>query len=180
MDEISPSHARIVLKMADSRELGALDQFDLKLLAALEADGRLTNAELGEKVDLSASQCSRRRIRLEDTGIIEGYSARLNASRLGIGLLALVQVSLSPHSKENSRKFRDFVNGVDEIQEAYALTGDADYLLKVATADLSGLARVINDLILPQASVSHVKSSIVLTTLKDSHRLPLRAAKPAA
>ncbi|MGH6835923.1 MAG: Lrp/AsnC family transcriptional regulator [Methylocella sp.] len=159
--------------MADSQELGALDQFDLKLLAALEDDGRLTNAELASKVGLSPSQCSRRRIRLEETGVIESYSARLNAARLGIGLLALIQVTLSPHSKENAKKFRDFVNGVEEIQEAYALTGDADYLLKVAAPDLSGLARIINDLILPQASVSHVKSSIVLTTLKDSHRLPL-------
>ncbi len=73
----------------NSQEVDALDHFDLKLLAALEADGRLTNAELAEKVGLSASQCSRRRIRLEETGIIEGYSARLNAGRLGIGLLAL-------------------------------------------------------------------------------------------
>lgn len=163
--------------MSDSHEVSALDQFDLKLLAALEADGRLTNAELGQKVGLSASQCSRRRIRLEETGIIEGYSARLNAARLGIGLLALVEVTLSPHSKENAKKFGVFVNAVEEIQEAYALTGDADYLLKVAAPDLGGLSRIINDLILPQASVSHVKSSIVLTTLKDSHRLPLRAAK---
>jgi DNA-binding Lrp family transcriptional regulator len=76
--------------MADSQELDALDKFDLKLLAAIEADGRLTNAELALKVGLSASQCSRRRMRLEETGIIEGYSARLNASRLGIGLLALI------------------------------------------------------------------------------------------
>jgi DNA-binding Lrp family transcriptional regulator len=162
--------------MADSRERGALDQFDLKLLAALEADGRLTNAELAEKIGLSASQCSRRRIRLEEIGIIEGYSARLNAARLGIGLLALIQVTLSPHSKENAKKFREFVNGIEEIQEAYALTGDADYLLKVAAPDLGALARIINDMILPQTSVSHVKSSIVLTTLKDSHRLPLRTA----
>ena len=165
--------------MSDSQEVSALDQFDLKLLDALEADGRLTNAELGQKVGLSASQCSRRRIRLEETGIIEGYSARLNASRLGIGLLALVEVTLSPHSKENAKKFGGFVNAVEEIQEAYALTGDSDYLLKVAAPDLSGLARIINELILPQASVSHVKSSIVLTTLKDSHRLPLRAVKSA-
>jgi DNA-binding Lrp family transcriptional regulator len=165
--------------MSDSQELGALDQFDLKLLDALEADGRLTNAELAGKVGLSASQCSRRRIRLEETGIIEGYSARLNASRLGIGLLALVEVTLSPHSKENAKKFVDFVDAVDEIQEAYALTGDSDYLLKVVVPDLKNLSRIINDLILPQASVSHVKSSIVLTTLKDSHRLPLRAAKSA-
>jgi DNA-binding Lrp family transcriptional regulator len=166
--------------MPDSQENGALDHFDLKILSALETDGRLTNAELAEKIGLSASQCSRRRIKLEESCIIEGYSARLNASRLGIGLLALVEVTLSPHSKENAKKFGDFVNAVDEIQEAYALTGDADYLLKVVVPDLKNLSRIINDLILPQASVSHVKSSIVLTTLKDSHRLPLRAAKSAA
>ena len=162
----------------NSQEIGALDHFDLKLLAALETEGRLTNAELADKVGLSASQCSRRRIRLEDTGIIEGYSARLNAGRLGIGLLALVQVSMSPHSKENAKKFSDFVNTVEEIQEAYALTGNSDYLLKVLVPDLKNLSRIINDLILPHASVSHVKSSIVLATLKDSHRLPLGAAKP--
>jgi DNA-binding Lrp family transcriptional regulator len=163
--------------MPSSQDLCALDQFDIKLLAALEADGRLTNSELAEKVGLSASQCSRRRIRLEEAGIIEGYSARLNARRLGIGLLALIQVSMSPHSKENAKKFSDFVNAVEEIQEAYALTGDADYLLKVVVPDLKNLSRIINDLILPHASVSHVKSSIVLTTLKDTHQLPLTATK---
>jgi DNA-binding Lrp family transcriptional regulator len=162
------------------QELDALDQFDLKLLAALEADGRLTNSELAGRVGLSASQCSRRRIGLEEIGVIEGYSARLNAKRLGIGLLALVQVSMSPHSKENAKKFSAFVNTIEEVQEAYALTGDADYLLKVAVPDLKNLSRIINDLILPHGSVSHVKSSIVLTTLKDSHRLPLNAAKSRA
>jgi DNA-binding Lrp family transcriptional regulator len=165
--------------MPDLQELCALDNFDLKLLAAIEVDGRLTNSELAEKVGLSASQCSRRRIRLEEVGIIEGYAARLNAGRLGIGLLALIQVSMSLHSKENAKKFSAFVNSVEEIQEAYALTGDADYQLKVVVPDLKNLSRIINDLILPHASVSHVKSSIVLSTLKDSHRLPLTAAKPA-
>jgi DNA-binding Lrp family transcriptional regulator len=159
--------------------IDALDQFDLKLLAALEADGRLTNSELAGKVGLSASQCSRRRIKLEEIGVIEGYSARLNGKRLGIGLLALIQVSMSVHSKENAKKFSSFVNAIDEIQEAYALTGDADYLLKVVVPDLKNLSRIINELILPHASVSHVKSSIVLTTLKDSHRLPLSARSRA-
>jgi DNA-binding Lrp family transcriptional regulator len=163
-------------KMRDPQESTELDKFDLKLLVALEADGRLTNAELGEAIGLSASQCSRRRIRLETSGIIEGYKARLNAERLGIGMIALVQVSLSPHSKENAKKFREFVNNIDEIQEAYALTGDADYMLKIVVRGLSDLSRVINDLILPHPSVSHVKSSIVLSRLKDSHRLPLRSA----
>ncbi len=166
--------------MADSQETVALDQFDLKLLSALEADGRLTNAELGEKIGLSASQCSRRRIKLEEGGIIEGYHARLSSARLGIGLRAFIQVSLSPHSKENAKSFRDLVNGIAEIQEAYALTGDTDYLLKVVAANLTDFAHVINDLILPQASVAHVRSSIVLDKLKDSHRLPLKAAVPRA
>jgi DNA-binding Lrp family transcriptional regulator len=179
MNHIPPMDARIMQEKQNSQEIDALDQFDLKLLAALEADGRLTNAELAEKVGLSASQCSRRRIKLEETGVIEGYSARLNGKRLGIGLLALVQVSMSVHSKENSKKFSGFVNAVEEIQEAYALTGDADYLLKVVVPDLNNLSRIINDLILPHASVSHVKSSIVLTTLKDSHRLPLNARSRA-
>jgi DNA-binding Lrp family transcriptional regulator len=164
--------------MPESREIIALDQFDLKLLSALEADGRLTNAELGEKIGLSASQCSRRRIRLEENGIIEGYQARLNSGRLGIGLRAFIEVSLSKHSKENAKSFRDLVNGILEIQEAYALTGDTDYLLKVVTANLAELAHVINDSILPHASVARVRSSIVLDKLKDSHRLPLRAAVP--
>jgi DNA-binding Lrp family transcriptional regulator len=170
--------ARIVRKMPESQELSALDPFDLKLLSALEADGRLTNAELGEKIGLSASQCSRRRIKLEESGIIEGYHARLNSARLGIGLRAFIQVSLSKHSKENAKSFRDLVNGIAEVQEAYALTGDTDYLLKVVTVNLAGLAHVINDMILPHASVAHVRSSIVLDKLKDSHRLPLKAAMP--
>jgi DNA-binding Lrp family transcriptional regulator len=179
MNPLSPIDAWIMQETPNMQLIDALDQFDLKLLAALEADGRLTNSELAGKVGLSASQCSRRRIKLEEIGVIEGYSARLNGKRLGIGLLALVQVSMSVHSKENAKKFSSFVNAIDEIQEAYALTGDADYLLKVVVPDLKNLSRIINELILPHASVSHVKSSIVLTTLKDSHRLPLSARSRA-
>ncbi|HTV34717.1 MAG TPA: Lrp/AsnC family transcriptional regulator [Methylocella sp.] len=163
--------------MAGQPEAFALDSFDIKLLAALEVNGRLTNAELAEEIGLSASQCSRRRIRLEESGIILGYCARLNAERLGIGLVALIQVSLAQHSQENAKKFADFVNRVAEIQEAYAVTGDSDYLLKVVVSDLKDLAAVINERILPHASVAHVKSSIVLATLKDTHHLPLSNAR---
>lgn len=160
--------------MPDSHDI---DGFDLKLLVALQEDGRLTNAELGDRIGLSASQCSRRRIRLEESGVIEGYSARLNAERLGVGVMALIQVSLGTHSKENARKFQAFVNKVEQIQEAYALTGDFDYLLKVVATNLADLSKVINDTILLHQSVSHVKSSIVLNSLKDMHRLPLAMGK---
>ena len=151
----------------------ALDNFDFKLLAALQTDGRLTNAELGDKVGLSASQCSRRRLRLEASGIIAGYQARLDASQLGFGLTALVQVSLAAHSKENAAQFRAFLKGQDEIQEAYSLTGESDYLLKIIVRGLQDLSRIINDTILPNPIISHIKSSIILDTLKNTQRIPL-------
>ena len=115
----------------------ALDHFDLKLLAALEADGRLTNSELADKVGLSASQCSRRRIRLEDSRHHRRLFAR--GSTPGAWELAFspsIQVSMSPHSKENAKKFSDFVNTVEEIQEAYALTGDCGLSLESGGAGL--------------------------------------------
>lgn len=159
---------------ADLHGSSMLDQFDLNLLAALQEDGRLTNAELGDRIGLSASQCSRRRMRLEESGIIESYQARLDAERLGFGVMALVQVTLGTHSKDNARKFAAFIDTVREVQEAYALTGDADYSLKVVVSSLSELAKIISDTILVHPTVSHVKSSIVLSKLKDTHRLPLR------
>jgi DNA-binding Lrp family transcriptional regulator len=150
-----------------------LDSFDRKLLSALQEDGRLTNAELADRIGLSASQCSRRRIRLEECGIIQGYQARLDAERVGLPVMALVQVVLGTHSNDNARKFASFINSVAEIQEAYAVTGESDYMLKVVVASLPDLARLISDTILVHPTVSHVKSSIVLSRLKATNRLPL-------
>jgi DNA-binding Lrp family transcriptional regulator len=150
-----------------------LDSFDLKLLAALQEDGRLTNAELGDRIGLSASQCSRRRIKLEESGIIKGYQARIDAERVGLPVMALVQVTLGTHSNDNARKFAGFVNSVPAIQDAYAVTGDSDYMLTVVVASLPDLARLVSDTILVHPTVSHVKSSIVLSRLKAAHRLPL-------
>jgi len=154
-----------------------LDSFDLKLLTALQEDGRLTNAELADRIGLSASQCSRRRIRLEESGIIQGYQARLDAERVGLPITALVQVTLGTHSNDNARKFAAFVNSVAAIQDAYAVTGDSDYMLTVVVASLPDLARLISDTILVHPTVSHVKSSIVLSRLKSVHRLPLGLAE---
>ena len=109
----------------------SVDNFDLRLLAALQDDGRLTNQELAEIAGLSASQCSRRRMRLEEDGVIAGYRAQLASQALGFELIAFIQITLATHSPDNAQKFRALVNRVDEIQEAYALTGDSDYLLKV-------------------------------------------------
>jgi DNA-binding Lrp family transcriptional regulator len=150
-----------------------LDAFDLRLLAALQEDGRLTNQQVGDRIGLSASQCSRRRSALETVGLIGGYRAVLDAEALGLTVLAFIQVTLSAHSEENARRFRDLLARVEEIQEAYAMTGDTDYLLKAFVPDLKGLSRLVNDTLLAHPSVGRVRSSIVLDRLKDSGRLPL-------
>jgi DNA-binding Lrp family transcriptional regulator len=151
----------------------SIDGFDTRLLRALQADGRLTNQQLADHVGLSASQCSRRRSALEESGIIRRYRAELDGARLGFSMLVFVQVTLNTHSRDNARHFRALVASVPAIQECYALTGDADYLLKAVLAGLPDLAVLVNDVLLPDESVAHVRSSIVFETLKATNELPL-------
>jgi len=150
-----------------------LDPFDLRLLTCLQQDGRLTNQQLGEKVGLSASQCSRRRIALEQGGVIEGYRARLSAEALGFGITVLIQVTLSKHSRDNAMHFRDLVRRVDAIQDAYAMTGDPDYVLKAVLPGLPDLAVLVNEVLLPSESVAQVRSSLVLERIKETDGLPV-------
>ena len=151
----------------------ALDGFDVKLLAALQDNAALTNAELGTIINLSASQVSRRRTKLEDAGIIRRYRAALDPEALGLTVTAFVGVTLGAHSRENARKFRNMVKAMPEVQEAHTLTGDLDYMLKIVVADLKALSRIINDELLPQEAVNNVRSSIAMETLKDDNLLPL-------
>jgi DNA-binding Lrp family transcriptional regulator len=151
----------------------SIDGFDTRLLRALQAEGRLTNQQLADQVGLSASQCSRRRTALEDAGIIRRYRAELDGARLGFTMLVFVQVTLNTHSRDNARHFRTLVASVPAVQECYALTGDADYLLKAVLPGLPDLAALVNDVLLPHESVAHVRSSIVFETLKATNELPL-------
>jgi Lrp/AsnC family transcriptional regulator, leucine-responsive regulatory protein len=150
-----------------------LDKFDLRLLQELQKDGRLTNNELGERIALSPSQCSRRRTRLESEGYIRGYQANLDRQKLGLDMLVVISVTLATHNRDNARRFSQLVNGLPEVLEAYALTGEMDYHLKIATRGLAGLSRFVNDVLLPHESVQHVKTSIVLDTLKTFEGLPV-------
>jgi DNA-binding Lrp family transcriptional regulator len=153
----------------------SVDPFDLKILAALQEDGRMTNQQLADIAGLSASQCSRRRTRLEEEHVIAGYRAELAGEALGFNVIAFIQITLATHSPDNAEKFRALVNRVDDIQEAYSLTGDADYLIKAVLRDLKSLSDIVNNVLLPHQSVAHVRSSIVLDRLKESAKLPLKA-----
>jgi DNA-binding Lrp family transcriptional regulator len=158
----------------DDLRVISVDTFDLKLLAALQDDGRLTNQELADLVGLSASQCSRRRMRLEEEKVIAGYHAVLSDEALGFNLIAFINIALATHSPDNSKKFRALINRVDQVQEAYSLTGDADYVLKAVLRDLKDLSDLVNNVLMPHPSVAHVRSSIVLDRLKESAKLPLK------
>jgi DNA-binding Lrp family transcriptional regulator len=150
-----------------------MDGFDVKLLAALQDDGRLTNFELAGRVGLSASQCSRRRTALEEAGIIAGYHAALSSDALGLDVIVFVQVTLATHSPDNAKRFAKLISGLDAVQDVFSLTGEADYLVKMVVPNLASLSRILNDVLLPHDSVAHVRSSIVLERLKQRPQLPL-------
>ncbi|MEJ2631653.1 MAG: Lrp/AsnC family transcriptional regulator [Acidihalobacter sp.] len=144
-----------------------LDAHDLKILELLQANGRLTNQELSDLVGLSASQCSRRRINLEQAQLILGYHARLAPQAMGLGVVGLVEVSLVNHTQDYAEAFRSMLAAESAIVDAYKTTGDSDYLLKVAVADLDGLSRLINQISMHK-STAHVKTSVVLERLKEN------------
>lgn len=150
-----------------------IDGFDRAILTALQRDGSLTNAALAERVHLSPSQVSRRRAALEADGIIEGYSARLDAGRLGFGLRAVTRVNLAAHGVRSDETFGTFVRSKPQVREAYSVSGDADYVLHIHVRDLEAFADFIHRHLLPHPEVAHVRSEIVLTRLKEDTGLPL-------
>ncbi len=144
-----------------------LDKLDLKLLAELQSDGRLTNNDLSERIALSPSQCSRRRARLEAEGFIRGYRADIDRQKMGLGLMVVISVTLATHNRDNAKRFSELLANLPEVLEAYSLTGEMDYHLKVVTRDLAALSHFVNEVLLPHDSVQHVKTSIVLNVLID-------------
>jgi len=149
-----------------------LDDLDKRLLAALQKNAHLTAQELGEMLNLSASQAGRRRQKLESSGVIRSYTARLDARQLGLAVQGFVQVHLSTHGPEHSASFARLVATRPEIVSAWTMTGDADYLLRVYCSDLPELNRLIHEVLLPHKSVARVQSQIVMDQLKRDGPLP--------
>lgn len=150
-----------------------LDGFDHAILDALQHDGSLTNAALGERVHLSPSQCSRRRAALEKAGLILGYAARLDAQKLGLGLRAITRVSLRTHGQGHEDGFTRFLSNHPQVHAAFSVSGDADYVLDIRVRDLDAFADFIHQDLLPHPQVAQVRSEIVLKTLKDGQALDL-------
>ena len=151
-----------------------LDTSDRKILICLQEDGRLTNNELSERINLSPSQCSRRRTRLEEEGFIRGYRAEIDREKLGLGIVNIISVTLATHNRDNARRFSELISKLPQVMEAHALTGEMDYFIKVVTPDLRALSAFVNEVLLPhKIRAEHKKDAIVLDTLKEDGRLPI-------
>lgn len=151
------------------------DAFDIRLLNALQGNARLTSLELAERVHLSASQCQRRLKKLEDSGVIERYSAQLNREKAGFGVMAIVNVTLEKHGRQRADEFRDSIQSYPQILECWATTGDADYFLKLVAEDLNAFSAFVLDELLNMDIVASVRSSLLLRELKNTTALPVWA-----
>lgn len=153
-----------------------LDAFDLRLLAALQTDGRAPSSALADRVGLSASQVSRRLARLEEDGVIERYAALLRPEAVGLGVLAFTNVSLDRHAEGLVHGFEAAVTDWPEILECYSVTGEADFVLRIVAGDLKAFADFLMLRLLRIPGVRSARSSIVLHRIKQTTALPLQGA----
>lgn len=156
-----------------------LDAIDRRIIAALQADGRLTNIELADHVGLSPSPCLRRVKRLEREGYIEAYRAMLRRDRIGLGLTVFVGVKIADHASDRAETFQEAIVAMPEIVACHLVAGDVDYLLEVVVPDLEHYQRYLVRKLLNLPIIREVRSNIAIQTLKAGAPLPLDHLGPA-
>jgi Lrp/AsnC family leucine-responsive transcriptional regulator len=152
-----------------------LDRYDRRILEILQEEGRISNQDLADRIDLSPSPCLRRVRALEEAQIITGYRALLDAQKLGFNLIALISISMDRHTPERFARFEAAIEAIPEVLECLLITGrDADYQLKVLVRDMEGYQDLLLNRITRIEGVSGVHSSFVLRRVVDRTRLPIR------
>ncbi len=144
-----------------------LDPTDLQILGFLQREGRLSNAELARRIEISAPATLERVKKLEKSGVIRGYAALLDASRIGLRTHTFVEVSLSTHNQESVEEFVRATREVDAIMECHHLTGDADFLLKLAVTDIPAYEELLLTRLTHLPHVGNLKTMVVLSTFKN-------------
>lgn len=151
-----------------------LDRYDQQILNILQTDGRINNQDLADRIGLSPSPCLRRVRALEESGLIVGYRALLNAKQLGLSLMALIHISMDRHTPERFANFEASVSVLPEVLECLLITGqDADYQLKVAVRDMDHYQALLLDKVTRIAGVTGVHSSFVLRQVVSKTALPV-------
>lgn len=150
-----------------------LDNTDLKILNELQHDGALSNVALAKRIGLSPSPCLARVKALESSGVIQRYVALASAAALGLGLTVFISISLRTQDKETLAEFESHIAQHDDIMECYLMTGDSDYLLRVAVRDMAALERFILEQLSPIPGVEKIRSSFALKQVRYKTALPL-------
>ncbi|MEH0157520.1 Lrp/AsnC family transcriptional regulator [Limibacter armeniacum] len=150
-----------------------LDQTDRKILDILQKQAKITNAQLSKDIELSPAPTLERVKKLENSGIIMSYHAKLNTKALGLGVTTFVNVKLAKHNKENNALFLGKIELIPEVIECHHVTGNSHYLLKVITTDIEEYQKILLDKLSEIEEIDDLQSMMVLSTPKDSKTIPI-------
>jgi len=153
----------------------ALDKFDLAILAVLQQDARASLQEISSRVGLTSTPCWTRIKKMEGDGVIQGYTVRLDPAAIGFTETVIVQVTLDNHHEETLEEFGKALEEIPEVLEAYLVSGDYDYHIRIAVRDTRDYERLLRERLYRIPGIRHSKSSFVLARLKES-LLPLSTA----
>lgn len=149
-----------------------MDAKDLQILRELQNDGRLSNAELAERVALSPSPCLRRVRLLEERGVIEGYTAIVNQKAYGLPVTVFIQIRLEHHSTEAAQTFERAIQTIDEIMDCHLMTGETDYILRVVVGSLEEYEQFVRNRLHPIPNIASINTSFAYGVVKQSRALP--------
>lgn len=149
------------------------DEIDQRLLAELQAEGRITNVELATRVGLTAPPCLRRVRALEESGAIRGYHAELDPATLGFTITVFAMVSLKSQAEDALRAFEEHVQTLPQVRECHMLNGEIDFVLKIVSRDLQSFQEFLTSKLTPAPNVASVKTSLVIRTSKCEPGVPL-------
>lgn len=149
-----------------------MDHKDIQIIRALQENGRLTNQDLSEIVNLSPSPCLRRVRLLEERGIIKGYTAQVDQAAYGLPLTVIVRIGLERHNEEVVRKFEERIRHIDEILDCYMMSGDADYMLRVVVRDLAAYEDFVRHTLHRLPGITSIDTSFAYGVIKQSNILP--------
>ncbi|GGC09922.1 AsnC family transcriptional regulator [Novosphingobium endophyticum] len=150
-----------------------LDEIDRRLLAELQDEGRITNVELAQRVGLTAPPCLRRVRSLEEAGIIKGYHAELDSSKLGFTITVFALVSLKSQAEEALRGFEEHMKSLPEVRECHMLNGEIDFIVKIVSRDLQSFQEFLTSKLTSAPNVDSVKTSLTIRTSKNLPGVPL-------
>jgi DNA-binding Lrp family transcriptional regulator len=149
------------------------DKTDRKILEILQKSAKITNAQLSKDIGLSPAPTLERVKKLENLGVIHSYHAKLDVSKIGLGVTTFVLVTLSGHNKENIDKFIEEINTIDEVIECHHITGAGDFILKVISKDIPAYQKLMLEKVSDIKVVDNMQSMVVLSTFKDSKVMPV-------